>query len=137
MSSQIPGHPPGPQGFKQILDPAQWLRFVDAVIGVYEDQPARVQTLPAPAGKKGKVIAVLKPVVEVILALSTGGVLGDALGSAFRPAKAVLGGIGILLQAAKKVSASYDALVGLFESISNFLERLKIYTDGDTALHLE
>ncbi|KAI0265409.1 hypothetical protein BC834DRAFT_936681, partial [Gloeopeniophorella convolvens] len=75
-------------------------------------------------------IAVLKPVVEVTLALSdAGGILGDALGSAFLPAKAVLGGIGVLLQAAKKVSASYDALIGLFESISNFLERLKIYTD--------
>ena len=31
-------------------------------------------------------------------------------------------------QAVKDVSASYDALVDLFESIENFLSRLEIYT---------
>ncbi|KAI0259996.1 hypothetical protein BC834DRAFT_961477 [Gloeopeniophorella convolvens] len=151
MSSRIPEHAPNTQGFKQLfvraleeytnktgtnlaLDPlAATLRgcsSTDAVIGVYEDQLHEFKYFRRPAGKKGKVIAALKPVVEVTLALSAGAgsVLGDALGSAFPPAKAVLGGIGVLLQAAKKVSASYDALVSLFESISNFLERLKIYT---------
>ncbi|KAI0265416.1 hypothetical protein BC834DRAFT_1033181, partial [Gloeopeniophorella convolvens] len=150
MSAQIPGHPPGPQGFKQILDRAleeyttitgtnlaldplasklRDANSISRVIEVYEDQLHRFKRFRG-SGKKGKVITALKPVVEVTLALSgAGGILGDALGSAFPPAKAILGAIGILLQAAKKVSASYDALVGLFESISNFLEHLKIYTD--------
>ncbi|KAI0258426.1 hypothetical protein BC834DRAFT_66989 [Gloeopeniophorella convolvens] len=153
MSSRIPEHAPNAQGFKRLfdraleeytnktgtnlaLDPlAETLRgcsSTDAVIEVYEDKLHEFKYFRRPAGKKGKVIAALKPVVEVMLALSAGagGVLGDALGSAFPPAKAVLGGIGVLLQAAKKVSTSYDALVSLFESISNFLERLKIYADG-------
>ncbi|KAI0265386.1 hypothetical protein BC834DRAFT_989002 [Gloeopeniophorella convolvens] len=150
MSSLTSAHLPDSQGFKKILelalqeytnitgtdlalDPlASKLRgsnSVDAVIGVYRDQLHEFKYFRRP-GKKGKVIAALKPVVEVTLALSAGGVLGDALGSALPPAKAVLGGIGVLLQAAKKVSTSYDALVGLFETIGNFLERLKIYTDG-------
>jgi hypothetical protein len=33
-----------------------------------------------------------------------------------------------MCQAVKDVSASYDALVDLFESIENFLSRLDIYT---------
>jgi hypothetical protein len=33
-----------------------------------------------------------------------------------------------ILQAAKDVSASYDALIDLLESIENFLSRLNIYT---------
>ena len=33
-----------------------------------------------------------------------------------------------MYQAVKDVSASYDALVDLFESIENFLSRLEIYT---------
>jgi hypothetical protein len=65
----------------------------------------------------------------------------------FPPANAIFAGIGILLavcsyktshrlgpydvhcfQAIKDVSASYDALVDLFESIENFLRRLDVYT---------
>jgi hypothetical protein len=65
----------------------------------------------------------------------------------FPPANAIFAGIGILLavcidtfshrlgpydvhcfQAIKDVSASYDALVDLFESIESFLRRLDIYT---------
>ncbi|KAH9966341.1 hypothetical protein BGW80DRAFT_734307 [Lactifluus volemus] len=46
----------------------------------------------------------------------------------FPPAKAICAGIGILLAAIKDVSASYDALIDLFESIENFLRRLDIYT---------
>ncbi|KAH8994011.1 hypothetical protein EDB92DRAFT_1944287 [Lactarius akahatsu] len=46
----------------------------------------------------------------------------------FPPAKAIFAGIGILLVAIKDISASYDALVDLFESTENFLRRLDIYT---------
>jgi hypothetical protein len=66
----------------------------------------------------------------------------------FPPTKAVFSGIDILLsvsislvisapisvhiqnyQTAKDVSASYDALVDIFECIESFLRRLKIYTE--------
>jgi hypothetical protein len=64
----------------------------------------------------------------------------------FPPAKAVFAGIAILLsvcpllrsrwyisdiyvsQAVKDIAASYDALVDLFASFENFLNRLNIYT---------
>jgi hypothetical protein len=64
----------------------------------------------------------------------------------FPPAKALFVGIDVLLavhplntsvdqfpevlvsQAASKVSSSYDALLNLFESLGNFLERLGVYT---------
>ncbi|KAH9975109.1 hypothetical protein BGW80DRAFT_1458044 [Lactifluus volemus] len=45
----------------------------------------------------------------------------------FPPAKAVFVGIDVLLQAASSVSASYDALVQIFDRVGNFLKRLQIY----------
>ncbi|KAH9034816.1 hypothetical protein EDB85DRAFT_959522 [Lactarius pseudohatsudake] len=59
---------------------------------------------------------------------TTESVLGEGVGLPFPPAKAIFAGIGILLAAIKDVSASYDALVDLFESTENFLRRLDIYT---------
>jgi len=67
----------------------------------------------------------------------------------FQPAKAIFVGVDILLsvnttllflltrfscdpclrQAATGVTASYDALIDLFECVSNFLKRLHIYTE--------
>jgi hypothetical protein len=35
-----------------------------------------------------------------------------------------------ICQAASSVSASYDALVELFQSVANFLKRLYIYTEN-------
>ncbi|KAI0292992.1 hypothetical protein B0F90DRAFT_1822487 [Multifurca ochricompacta] len=53
---------------------------------------------------------------------------GEGIGLPFPPAKAIFAGIGVLLAAIKDVSASYDALVDLFESTELFLRRLDIYT---------
>ena len=36
----------------------------------------------------------------------------------------------LVFQAAIRVSASYDALVDLFECVANFLNRLRIYSDS-------
>ncbi|KAH9083702.1 hypothetical protein EDB83DRAFT_38370 [Lactarius deliciosus] len=70
----------------------------------------------------------LKRTVHVLHTLSTSSVLGEGVGLPFPPTKAIFAGIGILLAAIKDVSASYDALVDLFESTENFLRRLDIYT---------
>jgi len=40
----------------------------------------------------------------------------------------IFAGISILLSAITDISASYDALVELFESFESFLRRLEIYT---------
>ncbi|KAI0258429.1 hypothetical protein BC834DRAFT_847372 [Gloeopeniophorella convolvens] len=154
MSSLPPEQAPGPHGLKQlfdqaldkytsitgtnlVLDPlASTLRgsnSVDAVIKVYQDQFERFRHL----GKKGKVIAALKPVVEVMLALSNvGGILGDALGSALPPAKAVLGGIGVLLQQRKSVRATMPSSVFLKRS-ATFSSVSRSILMGHTASHLE
>ncbi|KAH9032819.1 hypothetical protein EDB84DRAFT_116802 [Lactarius hengduanensis] len=75
-----------------------------------------------------KLIDCLKPVVEVVHALS--GALGDVISvMPFQPAGAVFVGVNVLLTAASDVSSSYDALVDLFECLGNFLGRLQIYND--------
>ncbi|KAH9172036.1 hypothetical protein EDB89DRAFT_2243101, partial [Lactarius sanguifluus] len=74
-----------------------------------------------------KLINSLKPVVEVVHALS--GVLGEVISFVpFQPAGAIFVGVDVLLTAASDVSSSYDALVDLFECLGNFLKRLQIYS---------
>ncbi|KAH9068102.1 hypothetical protein EDB83DRAFT_2595581 [Lactarius deliciosus] len=85
-------------------------------------------------GDDGRLIRWLKQTVHVLHVLSTNSALGEAIGLPFPPAKAIFAGIGILFAACifssaiKDVSASYDALVDIFESAENFLRRLDIYT---------
>ncbi|KAI0292988.1 hypothetical protein B0F90DRAFT_1670986 [Multifurca ochricompacta] len=79
-------------------------------------------------GDDGKLIKFLKGTVHALYTLSTSGILGEGIGLPFPPAKAIFAGIGVLLAAIKDVSASYDALVDLFESTELFLRRLDIYT---------
>ncbi|KAH9021028.1 hypothetical protein EDB84DRAFT_548951 [Lactarius hengduanensis] len=75
-----------------------------------------------------KFIDCLSPVVKFVHAFS--GVLGEAAGLiSFQPAKLVFVGIDVLFAAADGVSASYDALLELFECIGNFLKRLHVYTE--------
>ncbi|KAH9972511.1 hypothetical protein BJV74DRAFT_209112 [Russula compacta] len=78
--------------------------------------------------KNRKLINCLRPVVQVIHAFS--GVLGGVAGLVpFQPTQAIFAGVDVLLAAAVGVSASYDALVELFECVGNFLRRLHIYAD--------
>ena len=82
----------------------------------------------------------LRPVVRIVYAFS--GILGEA----FQPTKVMFVGIDVLLsvrisnislsylwmtlvQAAIGISTSYDALLDVFECVSNFLKRLDIYTE--------
>ncbi|KAH8979976.1 hypothetical protein EDB86DRAFT_2814145 [Lactarius hatsudake] len=77
--------------------------------------------------KNRKFIDCLNPVVQFVHAIS--GILGEATSLIpFQPAKLVFVGINVLFTAAEGVSASYDALLELFECIGNFLKRLEIYT---------
>ncbi|EMD33581.1 hypothetical protein CERSUDRAFT_125879 [Gelatoporia subvermispora B] len=72
----------------------------------------------------------LYPIVTVILALRPTDTLGEGFGVMFPPANAILGAVGILLEAIKNVSESYDSLVELLGCVSSFLDRLKIYSNG-------
>ncbi|KAI9434802.1 hypothetical protein H4582DRAFT_2130885 [Lactarius indigo] len=77
----------------------------------------------------------LNPTINVLYAFSQ--TLGEGIGLAFSPAKAIFAGAGVLLlvyydiggrQAAKEVEASQDVLIDIFERIENFFRRLEIYT---------
>ncbi|KAH9021029.1 hypothetical protein EDB84DRAFT_1678769, partial [Lactarius hengduanensis] len=77
--------------------------------------------------KNRKFIDCLGPVVQFVHSFS--GILAEAAGLApFQPAKLIFVGINVLFVAADEVSASYDALLELFECLGNFLKRLHIYS---------
>ncbi|KAI9432639.1 hypothetical protein BJY52DRAFT_1231784 [Lactarius psammicola] len=65
----------------------------------------------------------LDPTVNVLYAFSA--TLGEGVGLAFPPAKAIFAGIGVLLQAIKDVRASQNALVDLFSRLEYFFKRLE------------
>ncbi|EMD36623.1 hypothetical protein CERSUDRAFT_124368 [Gelatoporia subvermispora B] len=75
----------------------------------------------------------LKPIVSSLLALHLNETVGEGVGVVFGPGKAIIGAIGVLLEAVKRVSDSYDALLELFECVENFLFRLEVYTKIDLA----
>ncbi|KAH9021033.1 hypothetical protein EDB84DRAFT_549436 [Lactarius hengduanensis] len=73
-----------------------------------------------------KFVDCLSPVIQFVHAFS--GILGETAGLVpFQPAKLIFVGINVLFTAADGVSASYDALLELFECLGNFLKRLHIY----------
>ncbi|KAH9169582.1 hypothetical protein EDB89DRAFT_1908480 [Lactarius sanguifluus] len=75
-----------------------------------------------------KFIDCLSPVVQFVHTFS--GILGEAASLVpSQPAKLIFVCIDVLFTAADGVSASYDALLELFECIGNFLKRLHIYTE--------
>ncbi|KAF8258103.1 hypothetical protein EI94DRAFT_1193553 [Lactarius quietus] len=73
-------------------------------------------------------IECISPVVQFVHAFS--GILGETAGlTPIQPAKLIFVGIDVLFAAADGVSASYDALLELFECIGNFVKRLHIYSE--------
>ncbi|KAI0284527.1 hypothetical protein BC826DRAFT_1109662 [Russula brevipes] len=101
---------------------------VDSITLILEEQAQAFRDF---RGEDGKIMKSLKSVVHVLHTLSTSTALSEGIGLVpFPPAKAILAGLGfaLLLAAAKDVSASYDALIDLLESVDNFLSRLNIYT---------
>lgn len=76
--------------------------------------------------KNRKFIDCLSPVVQFVHSFS--GILGEVAGLVpFQPTNLIFVGIDVLFAAAEGVSASYDALLELFEGIGSFLKRLDIY----------
>ncbi|KAH8983656.1 hypothetical protein EDB92DRAFT_2117406 [Lactarius akahatsu] len=69
----------------------------------------------------------LVPTINVLYAFS--GTLGEGVALVFSPAKLVFAGVGVLLLAAKDVTASQDILVDIFGRIESFFVRLEIYTE--------
>ncbi|KAI0279738.1 hypothetical protein BGY98DRAFT_933042 [Russula aff. rugulosa BPL654] len=66
----------------------------------------------------------LRPTVDIPLEPSSRGDLGG-----IPPARSIFIGIGLLLAAAKGVSTSYDALIGLFECFERCLSCLNVLTE--------
>ncbi|KAF8262801.1 hypothetical protein EI94DRAFT_657338 [Lactarius quietus] len=77
--------------------------------------------------KNRKFLNCVKPLVQFVHTFS--GILSEAR-LMFPPAGLIFAGIDILFTAADGVSASYDALLELFECMGNFLKRLNIYTES-------
>ncbi|KAN0130591.1 hypothetical protein V8E53_011677 [Lactarius tabidus] len=68
----------------------------------------------------------INPSVHILYSFSAA--LGDGVSLTFPPAKPIFTGIGILLAAAKDVSASNDVLSDIFVRIEDFFKRFKIYS---------
>ncbi|KAI0266119.1 hypothetical protein BC834DRAFT_1032761, partial [Gloeopeniophorella convolvens] len=100
---------------------------IDGVIDVFTDQLYLLKLYRNRRGRRAKVLEAVKPVVDAVLSLYASGVLDQCLASVFPPAQAIFGSIGILLQTTRKVGEDFDTLIGLFDSIKIFLDRLKVY----------
>ncbi|KAH9167666.1 hypothetical protein EDB89DRAFT_1909840 [Lactarius sanguifluus] len=100
-----------------------------AILAVF--QAARFDLSPTASDDRLK--KWLVPTINVLYAFS--GALGEGIAlvnidsSAFPPAKLVFAGVGVLLLAAKDVTASQDILVDIFGRIESFFVRLEIYTE--------
>ncbi|KAH9986995.1 hypothetical protein BJV74DRAFT_508193 [Russula compacta] len=79
-------------------------------------------------GSNNRIATLLRHTVQIIHKLSAHVVRGEDIVLPISFVKTIHTCIGTLLSTVKDVSASYDALVDLLESISNFLRRLDIYT---------
>ncbi|KAI0263716.1 hypothetical protein BC834DRAFT_938253, partial [Gloeopeniophorella convolvens] len=109
-----------------VTDKLKSCRTVDSVVSVFQNQLHLFESVRS-SGKKAKVITALKPTIEIMLSLLDSEILRGVVGSVFPPANAIFSGIGILLGAMKKINTDYDGIVDIFNSISRFLERLRIY----------
>ncbi|KAH9957784.1 hypothetical protein BC827DRAFT_1157101 [Russula dissimulans] len=109
----------------QVFNRLRTCQSVDSVLDVLHEQTQAFRNF---RGNDGKLMMWIKRIVHVLHSLSTSGVLGEGVGLAFPPAKAVFAGIAVLLSAIKDIDNTYDALVDLFESFESFLKRLDIYT---------
>ncbi|KAH9056474.1 hypothetical protein EDB87DRAFT_1579365 [Lactarius vividus] len=101
---------------------AAQLKTCDSPGAVLDLLQVQVQAFDKSQGAN-KVTNWLDPTVKVLYAFSA--TLGNAVGLVYPPSNAIFTGIGVLLQAAKDVRASQDALVDLFGRMDNFFRRLE------------
>ncbi|KAI0315324.1 ankyrin repeat-containing domain protein [Amylostereum chailletii] len=106
---------------------------VDGVLSVVDEQMSVFKKFRATDPRWEKLRSVLKPVVHVVFSFSEA--TGEGVSLAVPAGKTIFAAIGVLLAATKGVSASYDALVDLFDVLKAFLNRLKIR--GDLQLKTE
>ncbi|KAH9177997.1 hypothetical protein EDB89DRAFT_1296559 [Lactarius sanguifluus] len=100
------------------------LRSCDSPSAILAVLRAQVQAFDQSQIADEKLTKWLDPTVNVLYAFSA--TLGEGVGLAFPPAKAIFAGIGVLLQ---DVRASQDALVDLFSRMEYFFMRLEKYID--------
>ncbi|KAH9956740.1 hypothetical protein BC827DRAFT_1385898, partial [Russula dissimulans] len=110
----------------QIFNKLMTCQSVASIIDVLHEQTVALRN--SRGDDHGKLMKWINRIVDILHTLSTNDALVEGVGLAFPPAKAVFSGIAILLSRIKDVSASYDALLDLFESFESFLGRLDIYT---------
>ncbi|KAH9957516.1 hypothetical protein BC827DRAFT_654119 [Russula dissimulans] len=110
----------------QVFTKLMTCQSVVSVVDVLHEQTTAFQS--SRGDDYGKLMKWIKRIVDILHTLSTNNVLVGGVGMAFPPAKAVCSGIAVLLSRIKDVSASYDALLDLFESFESFLGRLDTYT---------
>ncbi|KAN0113422.1 hypothetical protein V8E52_007703, partial [Russula decolorans] len=105
----------------------------DAVLDVLEEKARALKRLQR-GDWKHELMGSLKPIVETLFRLSNEDVVKDGIVSIFPPAKAIFTGIGLLLDAAKRLRSDYDALIELFEHFERYLRRLQVFTTVPLAL---
>ncbi|KAN0126986.1 Ankyrin repeat-containing domain protein [Russula decolorans] len=105
----------------------------DAVLGILQEQ-AHAFNQYRNGDWKVQLMRRLKPTVDILFGLSTGGVFGEGIGLRLPPSKAIFAGVGLLLAAATGVRTSYDALLELFECFEHYLGRLKVLTEFPSAV---
>ncbi|KAH9957508.1 hypothetical protein BC827DRAFT_653255 [Russula dissimulans] len=110
----------------QIFNKLMTCESVASVIDVFHEQTTALRD--SRGDDHDKLMKWIKRIVDILHTLSTNHVLVGGVGLGFPPANAVFSGIAILLSKTKLISASYDALLDLFESFESFLGRLEIYT---------
>ncbi|KAI9432760.1 hypothetical protein H4582DRAFT_1091100 [Lactarius indigo] len=106
---------------------ATQLQSCDSPSAILAILRAQVQAFDRSQGADERLTKWLDPTVNVLFAFSA--TLGEGVGLAFPPAKAIFTGIGVLLQAVKDVRASQNSLADLFSRMEYFFKRLEKYID--------
>ncbi|EMD37418.1 hypothetical protein CERSUDRAFT_123391 [Gelatoporia subvermispora B] len=100
---------------------------VDEVMSILQDRIDKTNDFRG-GDIKIQLVSKLMPFVTTVLALNPIETIGEGFGANFAPAKVIVGAAGVLLEAVKGVSSSYNSLMELLDCITRFLVRLEIYT---------
>ncbi|KAF8269894.1 hypothetical protein EI94DRAFT_882147 [Lactarius quietus] len=98
---------------------------IDGILAILQRQANTVEQL---RDGNPRLMKWISSSVHILNAFS--GTLGDGVSLAFSPAKPIFTGIGVLLAAAKDVSASHDVLLDIFRRMEDFFKRFKVYSQS-------